>query len=59
MSKLFLKVANKNQREPMEMLVEVEMMDTRKLFGRTERLIAPVAGEKAIWVDEERLIARR
>ena len=53
--KLYYQVGNKNPRSKDTFLVEVELCNTRQIFGRTERLITPVKGYGYIWVDERTL----
>ena len=53
--KLYYKIGNKNPRSKDSFLVEVELSDSRTLFGRTERLITPVKGYGYIWVEEKTL----
>ncbi len=57
MKKLYLQIKNKNPRKDNanSMLVEVEMTDTKKVFGKTKRLITPSKGFGYIWVDDETL----
>jgi hypothetical protein len=32
--------------------VEVNVLETRKMFGRTEYLVEPVAGEGTVWKEQ-------
>jgi len=40
------------------MLVACKLLQARELFGRTEYLVEPIAGQGAQWVNENRVVPK-
>jgi hypothetical protein len=57
-NKLYLKVTNTNPNSKDFILVEVVMLEKKDRGMRIDCLIAPVNGDKTMWVSERKLIIK-